>query len=195
MSLKPLAAILIAAACWAQPAAQPKPLKINVLAGEGAANNISARLAAAPAVEVLDEAGKPVQGAQVTFETPRTGPTARFFGEMTKNTVTTDEKGQARVIHFTPNEESGKFQISVRAVSPDGLGTAVINQTNTPGPNRGSSASASKKKMWYTVAAIGIAAAVGGGIASSRGGNDTSTAAAKRPVSIGAGPITVGGPR
>lgn len=193
MSLKLLAPLFVVAACWAQDSAN-KQLKINVLAGEGSANNVSRRLAAAPVVEVTDDAGKPVSGAQVTFETPRTGPSATFFGEMHRNTVTTDAKGQAKVLSLTPNDTLGKFRIFVRATSGNSFAETTINQTNSQGPNSGPQASSKNKGLWTKVLIIGAAAAIGGGIAASRGGDDA-PAAARRPVTIGAGPITVGGPR
>lgn len=193
--LKFLAPFLLAAACWAQEGAG-KQIKITVLAGEGSTNNVARRVAAAPIVEVADDTGKPVAGAQVTFETPRTGPTATFFGEMYRNTVTTDDKGQAKVLSLTPNDTLGKFRIFVRATSGNSFAETTINQTNSQGPGSGPAATAKNKSLWTKVLIIGAAAAIGGGVAASRGSdNNTSAAAAKRPITIGAGPITVGGPR
>ena len=194
MFLKFLASLLVATACWAQQAAPPKPLTIKVIAGEGATNNVSLRMSATPAVEVLDEAGKPVQGAQVTFETPRTGPTVTFFGEMHKNTIATDAYGHARIPNTIPNEELGKFRIVVRAVTPTAYGETTINQTNAPSPN----ASVGSKHKKTVLAVIGAAALIGIGVAvASKGDSNgtTAAAAAKRPVTIGAGPITIGAPR
>jgi len=52
----------------------------------------------------------------------------------------------------------------------------------------------SKQKKIWAVVAVGVVAAIAGGVAA-RGDSATEATTAKTPVSIGAGPITVGGPR
>lgn len=196
MHSKPLISLLVAAVCWSQQPAAQQQLKINVIQGEGATNNTSRMIASQPAVEVVDETGKPVANAEVTFETPRSGPTVVFFGEMRRNSVTTDAKGLARPSMLTPNDQNGKFQIKVTAKAGNQFAETVVNQTNSPGPgwNGGSTA---KKNNLTKILLVGAAVAIVGGVVAAKtgGSSDTETAAAKRPVSIGAGPITVGGPR
>jgi len=193
---KPLISLLVAAICWSQQPAAQQQLKINVVQGEGATNNTSRMIAAQPTVEVVDEGGKPVENAEVTFETPRSGPTVVFFGEMRRNTVRTDAKGLARPSMLTPNDQNGKFQIKVQAKAGNSFAETVVNQTNTPGPGWNGN-SAVKKNNMTKILLIGAAVAIVGGVVAAKtgGSSETAAAAAKRPVSIGAGPITVGGPR
>lgn len=194
MFLRLIVPLGLAAFCWAQPPAAPGRLKVNIIAGQGAVNNIVVGVGAQPIVEVLDEKDAPVAGADVTFEAPGSGASGTFFGKATQ-TVKTDAKGRALVTGFSPNSQQGRFQILVKAVAGSATGENTISQTNG-GPGMGASTvnPPSRKKMW-TILAIAAGAAAGGGIAASRNGDSTTTSATKRPVTIGAGPITVGGPR
>ena len=196
MHSKPLITLLVAAVCWSQQPAAQQQLKINVIQGEGATNNTSRMIASQPAVEVVDENGKPVENAEVTFETPRSGPTVMFFGEMRRNTVTTDSKGLARPSMLTPNDQNGKFQIKIQAKAGNRFAETAVNQTNSPGPgwNGGSTV---KKNNLTKILLVGAAVAIVGGVVAAKTGGSSTTeaAAAKKPVSIGVGPITVGGPR
>src|SRR6185503_21069676 len=76
-------------------------LKIVVIEGEGAKNNIRQRLAAQPVVEVRDEADKPVPGAEVVFQLPAAGAGGVFNGWMRTQTVKTNAQGQAAATGFT----------------------------------------------------------------------------------------------
>src|SRR5215468_674500 len=69
------------ATAWPQQVSGPKSnlqsggsLKITVLQGEGSTNNIRSKSATQPAVEVRDDANKPVAGAEVVFQLPAAGP-------------------------------------------------------------------------------------------------------------------------
>lgn len=188
--------LLLAAVCWSQQPPAQQQLKINVIQGEGATNNTSRKMASQPAVEVVDETGKPVENAEVTFQTPRSGPTVVFFGEMRTNTVTTDAKGLARPSMLTPNDESGKFQIKVHAKAGNRFADTVVNQTNSPGPGSNGGGSTVKKNNMTKILLVAAAVAIVGGVVAAKSGSDSPAAAdAKKPVSIGVGPITVGGPR
>ncbi len=192
------AALAFPAAAPAQQAAPPasnvKPagsLKIVVTEGEGAKNNVRAKSATAPAVEVRDEGDKPVTGAEVVFQLPATGPGGVFHGWMRTQTVKTDAQGQARTTGYVPNEEEGRFNIKVTATQGTRSATAVIAQSNV----RGSGAQASSRKGWVKwVALLGGAAVIGGVVAATRGGDDGS-ATTTAPVMITPGPVTVSGPR
>ena len=204
MRLKPVVALALsaalllpapapaqAAAAAQQPASQPGSLKIVVLEGEGAKNNIRAKSATAPAVEIRDENEKPVAGAEVIFQLPPVGPGGVFHGWMRSQTVRSDASGKAVTSGYTPNEEEGRFNIKVTAVAGAKSGNAVIAQSNVRGTG---GANAPKRSWWKVAAVIGGAAIVGGAIAASRG-DDTAAAVAKVPVTITPGPVSVGGPR
>ena len=195
MSLRIVIPLGLAVACWAQQAAPPTRLKLNIIAGQGAVNNIGMRVAAQPGVEVLNENNAPVAGAEVVFLAPVEGPTVIGFGASRSQTVKTDAKGQAHASGFLPNLQAGPFRILVRVTSGSDIAEGVVNQSNGQGPN-GNAKAGSNRKMILTVVAVAAAIAVVGGVAATRGSNSsTAAAAAKKPVGIGAGPITVGGPR
>ncbi|MFN0167904.1 MAG: hypothetical protein ACKV22_15875 [Bryobacteraceae bacterium] len=172
--------------------AGPVELKVAVIAGEGSANNIKAKVAAQPAVEVRDEKGQPVSGAEVIFQLPASGPGGQFFGTLRSHTVRTNEQGQAKASGLTPNEELGKFQIRVTATLGPKTAEAFVNQSNGSGPT--TSMKSNKKAVW-TVVAVAAVGAIIGGVAAASGDDNSTTTAAAVPVTVSAGPITVGGPR
>lgn len=188
----------LAVACWAQQAPpSPGRIRLKVTAGQGSVNNIGMRVAAQPAVTVVDEKDAPVADAEVIFQAPSDGPGGTFFGGMRTHTVRTDGTGTAQASGFIPNDSAGKFKILVRAAKGAAVAEGAIDQSNGPGPRGGNEGkmTSSQKKLW-TIVGVGAAAAIAGGVAASRSGNGTAAAnGSKTPVSIGAGPITVGGPR
>ena len=199
-----LSGVLLAPAPgWSQQVSGPKAslvdqqaggLKIVALKGEGAMNNIKARTATQPAVEVRDEQDKPVAGAEVVFQLPAAGPGGVFNGWMRTQTARTDAQGQAAASGLTPNDEPGRFNIKVTATQGKKTGSIVIAQSNTVGGGtNGKQATGSHKTLWIV---LGLAAVGGiaGGIAATRGGSST-TATPTNPVSITPGPVTVGGPK
>jgi len=167
-------------------------LKIIVIEGEGAKNNIKSRTATAPAVEVRDASDKPVAGAEVVFQLPMAGPSGVFNGWLKTQTVRTDDKGRATTTGYAPNTEAGRFNIKVTATSGAQMGSAVIAQANIEGNG---SATAKKSGTWKWVGILGGAAVAGGIVAATRGGNDTAAATPKVPVTITAGSVGVAGPR
>lgn len=169
-------------------------LKITVVEGEGAKNNIRARSATAPAVEVKDAGDKPLAGAEVVFQLPMVGPSGVFNGWLNTQTVRTDEQGRAAATGFTPNSEAGRFNIKVTATSGTQRGTAVIAQSNVEGTGTGGSVAAKKSGLWKWVALAGSAAVIGGVAAAVRGDNGTS-ATPVTPVTISPGAVTVAVPR
>src|SRR5712692_2000933 len=119
--------------------AQGRGLKILVIDGEGAINNIQTGAGREPVVEVRDENDKPVAGAKVTFSLPERGPGGTFFGASRNLSLTTNEQGRAAGNGFRPNLQEGRFQIQVTAAAGDQTATAVISQSNilpTGGVNR-----------------------------------------------------------
>jgi hypothetical protein len=170
-------------------------LRVRAVAGEGAVNNVVVGVAAQPVVEVTDGKNAPVANADVTFEAPADGPSGSFMGQRTQ-TVKSDAKGRALVNGFLPNSQTGRFQIKVTAAANGATATTTINQTNGgPGLGNQMMANPSRRKLW-TVVGIVAAAGIGGGLAASLGGGGSAASdPTKRPVTIGAGPITVGGPR
>lgn len=167
-------------------------LKIVVLQGEGARNSIRSRSATSPVVEVRDEADKPVNGAEVVFQLPASGPGGVFNGWMRTQTVRSNSQGQAASSGLTPNDEAGRFNIRVTAQHGGSNASVVVAQSNVNGS--GGASGSSSKKAWIWVGII-AAAAIGIGIAVAASGDDDTSTTATVPVTIQPGVIAVGGPR
>lgn len=192
-----LASVLALPAQQTTTAAKPADsggLKIVVVSGEGAKNSIRSRMATAPVVEVRDAADKPVAGAEVVFQLPPAGPGGNFSGWLKMQTVKTDETGRAKASDYTPNDEEGRFNIKVVASTAQQTASLVIAQSNVRGTN-GSGAAASRPGWYKWAAILGGAAIAGGVVAATRGDSNGSNGVTTRPITIGAGAVTVGGPR
>jgi len=164
------------AAGLAVPAAGQEPprpvLRIVVVEGEGAINNIHERRAKEPVVRVMDAEFRPVAGASVTFVTTELGASATFPSGNTL-TTTSDATGEAVGRGLRPNNVAGPFQIRVTAAYRGQTATAVINQTNAaPVAVRGGSS----KKL------VAVLIILGGGAAGA------SLALTKKQTTTGGGP-------
>lgn len=112
-------------------AQEPAPrLKVVVIEGENALNNIREHRARDPVVQVVDGANMPVKGAAVTFLLPDSGPSGEFSGGLRSLMVMSDDRGQATGHGLTPNRLAGKYQIRVVASYQGEMALAVIDQTN-----------------------------------------------------------------
>src|SRR5258708_3866192 len=111
--------LIMALSCHAQQVTGPKSdltqapggLKIVVVQGEGAKNNVRTRNATQPVVEVRDDSDKPVAGAEVVFQLPPAGPGGVFNGWMRTQTARTSPEGRAGAKGFAPHDEVGRFNI------------------------------------------------------------------------------------
>jgi len=169
----------------AQPPAAPMRLRLVVLEGQGAINNIDEHRAKAPAVQVVDENDAPVRGASVSFLLPDTGPSGDFGDGVRLLTVTTDAMGHAAARRLAPNQIAGTFQIHATASYSGLTASATIDQTNaqaTAKNGRGSS-----KKLLIIILAGGAAAAGAAVVARGHSTNNTSTS------SSGPGTVIVAG--
>jgi hypothetical protein len=178
--------------------AQGRPgLKIRVVDGEGAINNIQLGSGREPVIEVRDENDKPVAGAKVTFSLPERGPGGTFFGASRNLSLTTNEQGRAAGNGFRPNLQEGRFQIQVTAAAGDQTATAVINQSNIL-PTGGVNRVVKPNHRFGTGKIIAVLAAGGiiGAIAATRGGgSSTSTTTTTPGTTITPGTVSVGTPR
>ena len=173
-----------------RPGSAADALSIHVLEGQGAINNLKARTARAPVVELRDEQGDLVPGASVTFQTPASGPSGVFGTEHLLVTQTGSD-GRATGYGLTPNGLAGPFEIRVTASYRSQVANASIKQVNASPPESHSS----KKILW-----IGLAAgAVAGGVLAAAHGHGSSTTPPAAIVSSGgtlvAGPTTFGPPK
>ena len=159
-------------------------LRIIVVEGDGAINNVRTHTTHDPVVEVRDEKNGVVPGASVTFQTPSTGPSADF-GDGARSFVTqTDAEGRATVHGLRPNSITGPYEIRLTASFNRQTANAVITQTNAA-PAQAKSA----RKFWLIGLAAG--AAVGGAFAASHGGKSSNNTAAQNSS---AGSIVPGSP-
>jgi len=142
-------------------------LKVEVVEGEGAINNIRLRRAKEPVVRAVDENNQPLSGVSVTFMLPSMGPSGEFPGNVRELVSQTDDRGQAIGRGLVPNQMTGRYQIRVTASYRGETANAVINQTNAA-PAGAASGGPSKKIL--LIALIGGAAAGGAAIAATRGG-------------------------
>lgn len=167
----------------------PTALKIVVLEGEGARNDLRSGTAVAPRVQVLDENGRPVADAEVVFRLPMEGPGGSFHGWVKTQTVRTNAEGIAAASGYAPNDLEGRFNIRVTAKAGTQEASAVIAQANV----RGSGAGGRSHRKWWILAAVGAGA--GAAIAAAASGNGSDGVAVTTPITITAGPVTVAGPR
>lgn len=149
-------------------------LKVTVLEGDGAINNIREGRAKEPVVEVRHENNRPVARAAVSFLLPDQGPGGTFPGGEKSLTVLTGENGLALARGLRPNKTVGQFQIRVTASYQGQSASAAVTQTNAEpadAPRLGSS-----KKFRGIAIVVGTAAAgalVAGILAGSRGKTST----------------------
>jgi hypothetical protein len=194
--------LIAALSCQAQQVSGPKSelvqtggLKIVVVQGEGALNNVRTRSATQPVVEIRDDSDKPVPGAEVVFQLPPAGPGGVFNGWMRTQTARTTADGRAETNGFSPNDEEGRFNIKVTATSGTKSTSAIISQVNTRnGATGGGPQAKSRSGTWKVLGVLGAAGLIGGIVAAKHGGGSSSTVTTV-PITISPGPISVGGPR
>jgi hypothetical protein len=192
-----LAAFLAAGAAAA---ADPRPLTVNVIEGEGAFNDIKKGVGRAPVVEIKDENGKAVENAKVVFQLPDTGAGGAFLDGSRTFVGTSDKQGRAAAPVLKPNKIEGQFAIVVTASKDGNTGRAQIRESNTLAGGQmmkaGGGGHGTALKIILAAASIGggVAALVARGGGSNNNGGSTGGTAAT-PTSLSVGTVTVGGPR
>ena len=137
-----------------QPAPGPSELKIVVLDGDGATNDIATETAVPPRVRVVDGNNAPVAGADVVFETPPKGPGGTFSSFALTQTLRTGDDGVAAATEYAPNSTPGSFEIKVSATKGQAQASEVIHQSNRAAP------APSGKKKWLAWAAVAVTVVV-----------------------------------
>ena len=144
-------------------------LTIYILEGRGQIHVIRNPASAMPVVEVRDENSLPLEGAEVVFDLPQVGPSGSFAGQRFTFTTRTNSQGQAAAI-FTPNAETGRYNIRVTARAGNRIGHALIPQSNALRSGTAEPKSGLFKFAWWKVAVLaGVGATVG--ILVARGGS------------------------
>src|SRR5438094_104578 len=111
-------------------AAGAQTLRIVVVEGDGAVNNIHLERAKEPVIRVEKADGSALSGAGVHFLAPVQGPGASFFDGAPSLTTLTDVEGRAIGRGLKPNKIPGQFEIRVTASYAGDTATAKILQTN-----------------------------------------------------------------
>ena len=135
-------------------------LTIYVLEGQNQIHDIRDLVGATVVVEVRDENGMPLEGADVTFQLPRTGAGGAFAGQAPNYTTKTNSQGQASAT-FLPNAVTGRFTIQISAKSGNRTGRATLTQTNARRSGVAEPSHGLFKFAWWKVAVLaGVGATV-----------------------------------
>ena len=108
---------------------EPAGLEIRVLQGQGAVHQPGRRTPQPLVVEVVDEAGRPVEGALVSFRLPSIGPGGVFANGLPSEVVITGKDGRAAVGGTLWNESAGPFHIRVTAAKGETRAGILVAQS------------------------------------------------------------------
>ncbi len=169
----------------------PTGLRITIVEGEGAINNVRQRVNREPIVQVEDENRRPVAGAVVVFLLPNQGASGTFPDGSRMLMTVTDNQGRAVARGIRPNNQSGPLQIRVSASFQGLTANSVIAQTNIVGA-AASSGFAGLSTLTKVLIIVGVAggAAATGAVIATHTGDSTPPAIVITP----GGTPTVGGP-
>ena len=109
-------------------AAQSAILRISVVSGEGVVHAAGSHAANPLTVEVADEAGRPVAGARVSFQTPAEGSGGTFSSGLRTDLTVTDASGRATVRGLSLNRIPGAFVIRITAAKEQARAGVVVKQ-------------------------------------------------------------------
>lgn len=163
-------------------------LKVIPLAGDGEINDLERKVMSPMVIQVLDQNGRPVEGANVVFRFPLEGPSATYPNNQNSQKVRTNADGQAAATGWMANNQTGKFEVRATASRGNEFGEAVITMTNSSNivnePRRNG-----RKRWWKSRWLWGgvAAAAVTSAILLTRGDDDSST------ITITPGDVSIGG--
>jgi hypothetical protein len=172
-------------------------LKIFVLAGQGEMNDLERRVMAPVVVEVRDQNDQPIEGAEVIFRFPPTGPSASFTDQKPARTVRTNGQGQAAATGWIANNQVGSFTLNVTAGYGNQMGQAAIKMFNVTRITDDMVKDRKKKRAWYAsrkwqiLMAVGAGAAIAGIVLAT--GKDSAATTAPPTITITPGTVTIGG--
>jgi len=191
-----LAATLAATLAWGADA--PTILTIRVAEGDGAAYAIGSRATRGVTVLVTDEAGRPVEGATVSFTLPAEGPGGVFNAGGRTEIAATHADGRAAVWGMQWNRTAGPFEIRITAVKGQARAGVVSSQSlsnateaRATGAGKLPAARGGHKLLWISLA-VGVAAAAGVAGVAARKPNAAAAASSVTPLKIGTPTISLG---
>jgi hypothetical protein len=159
-------------------------------------NDLARGIMAPLVVQVLDQNARPIEGVDVTFRFPESGPGATFPNQQTSQTFRTNTDGQVAASGWVANSTVGTFQVRVSAIRGTETGEATISMSNVARVVEGKTKSKSRwSSKWTKIAIIAAAAGVTVGIIlatrdSGGGGNVPATPT----ITATPGSPTIGGP-
>ena len=175
----------------------PSVLTIRVAEGDGAAYTIGSRATRGVTVLVTDEAGRPVEGATVSFTLPAEGPGGVFSTGGRTEIAATRADGSAAVWGMQWNRTAGPFEIRITAVKGQARAGVVSSQSlsnaaevRAAAPGKNHAGRGSRKLLWISLVVMGAAAV---GVAGVAARNSSSAAASSvTPLKIGTPTISLG---
>ena len=152
-------------------------------------------------MQATDEAGKPVDGASVSFRLPEVGPSGVFASGLRTEVVTTKPDGRATVWGMQWNKVPGPFEIRITAVKDQARAGIVSAQylsdtaaaRSGPGAS-GFQASHHSRNKWLLISAA-LAGAGAGMVFAKSSQSAKATVAPTIPTQIGSPSILIGGPK
>jgi hypothetical protein len=173
-------------------------LDLKAVEGEGATYAPGSRATRGVGVLVTDEAGKPVDGAIVSFTLPMTGPSGEFASGGRTEIVTTKADGRASVWGMHWNRIAGPFEIRVGAIKGQARAGIALTQNLAGEPSKSSAPSASgggHKWLWIGLGGVAaVAAAVAAGFAAKGSSGNSGSSASTAAVQIGMPSLSLGRP-
>jgi hypothetical protein len=172
-------------------------VQLRVVDGEGAVYAIGSRSTRGLTVQVTDEAGKPVEGAAISFRLPEEGPSGVFSTGLRTEVVSTKADGRATVWGMQWNKVPGVFEIRITAVKDQARAGIVSAQYLSDAVSAKSGASNFQpshhfRGKWILISAVAIGA--GAGLAFSRSQAGKVVVSPVIPTQIGNPSITIGHP-
>jgi hypothetical protein len=126
-------------------------------------------------VRVVDEAGRPVRGATVSFQMPPADEPGGTIGGQCAVSRPTDSSGLARIA-IQPNQLAGTFDVEVSASYQGDSSSAIVTQFNVQATGN----AARRDKLWRLLG-VGAAAAVVTALVANRSASTTTTPVKQSP--------------
>jgi hypothetical protein len=192
--LRGIILLLIAAFLRGQ---DPAILQLKVTEGEGSVYAVGARATRGLTVQVTDQAGKPVEGASVSFRLPESGPAGTFASGSKTEIVTTGADGRAGVWGMQWNRTAGALEVRVTALKGQARAgtTCSVYLSDSPEARASTARVGPKGHRWLWIAlAVGGAAAAAVAVTAVAGKPTTAVSSAPAGFSISSPSIILGHP-
>ena len=173
-------------------------VQLRVVEGEGAVSGTGTRATRGITVQATDEAGKPVDGAAVSFRLPDEGPSGVFASGLRTEVVTTKADGRATIWGMQWNKSAGQFEIRITAVKDQARAGIVSSQYLSDTATGKSVTSAGgfqvshhSRNKWLLISAA-VAGAGAGMVFAKSSQTAKATVAPTAPTQIGSPSILIG---